>query len=197
MPQRRFRRRPLGELLEKRGDAFGEPAKHGVRERHGTLQPRAADELDGLVDCRVPGDALDEAELVGAESQRSSHRRVEPVHSPAPEPLDRVVERACALHGAVCETLRERTVTVVETGHGGAQCSIRVCAFLEHANEDGVRRRARRAYGRRPRSHASYVIRRPPSGCTSTGSNRPSAGDSRFPDRDPPPVEIRAGSDVR
>ena len=197
MPERRFRRRRLGELLEKRGDAVGEPAKHGVRERDGTLQTRAPDELDGLVHCRVPGDALDEAELVGAESQRRSHRRVEPVDSPAPEPLDRVVERARALHGAVREPLRERSVTVVETGHGGAQCSIRVRAFLEHANED--RRTPPRAPGLRSQAAEPCVVRHSTAsvGLHLDGLEPPVVADSRLPDRDPPPVEIRARTDVR
>ena len=61
-----------------------------------------------------------EAELVGAEAQRREHRRVELARGPASERLDRVVERAHALHRAVGELHRERAVAVVEPGRSAA-----------------------------------------------------------------------------
>ena len=145
-------------------DAVGDTAQHGVRERDGTLEARAANELDGLVDRRVPCDAVDESELVRAEPERRSHGRVEAAQRSPPERLDRMVERARALNGAEREPLRERAIAFVETGRGAAKGAIRVRVVLEDAQEDVERRDAGGAYARRPRSHASYAIRRPPSG---------------------------------
>ena len=81
----------------------GEAAEHGVRERHRPLEPRPADELDRLVDGRVAGHAVEEDELVGAEAQRRAHGGIETADRPAAGDLDRVVERAGALHRAVRE----------------------------------------------------------------------------------------------
>ena len=67
----------LRQRVEERPDPVGEPAKHGVGERHGALEPRTADELDRLVHRRVARDAVDEPELVRTETEGSSHRRVE------------------------------------------------------------------------------------------------------------------------
>ena len=118
-------------------------------------RPRTADELDRLVHRGVARDAVDEPELVRTETEGSSHGRVETVDAPSAELLDRVVERADALDGAEGEPLRERSITLVELGSGGTKCAIRVRPVLEHAHEDVERRDACRAYGRRPRSHAS------------------------------------------
>ena len=41
---------------------------------------------------------------------------------------------------------------------------------LEHAPDDGVRDASRQRDHRRPRRNSSYVMRRPPSGCTSSGN---------------------------
>ena len=150
-----LRRCRLGQLVEQPRDSVCEPAKHGVRERDRALEPGAPNELDRLVDGRVPRDAVDEAELVRAEAERGSHRRVEAVDAPASERLDRVVERAGALHRAEREPLRERAVAIVESSGGGPEGSIGVGVVLEHAHEHVVRGGARRAYCRRPRSHAS------------------------------------------
>ena len=75
-----------------------------------------------------------------------------------------MVERSHALDGTEREPLRERAITLVEGGRRRSERTIRVRLVLEHAQEDVERRDARGAYGRSPRSHASYVIRRPPSG---------------------------------
>ena len=79
-------------------------------------------------------------------------------HGPLPERLDRVVERARALHRPVGELPGEGTVAVVETADGAAKRAVGVGVLLEDAAED-VERRARRAGAthRSPRSHASYV----------------------------------------
>ena len=80
-----------------------------------------AHELDRLVDGRVARDAVEEAELVGAEPERRAHRRVELAHGPPAERLDRVVERADALHRPVGELLRERAVARVEPAAAAAK----------------------------------------------------------------------------
>ena len=86
------------------------------------------------------------------------------MHAPATERLDRVVERSHALDSTERQPLRERAITLVEGGRRRSESTIRVCLVLEHAPEDVERRDASGAYGRSPRSHASYAIRRPPSG---------------------------------
>ena len=145
-------------------DAVRDAAQHGVRERHCPLEAGAADELDGLVDRRVAGDPVDEPELVGAESERRSDGRVEAAYGPTAEGLDRVVERSDALDGTERQPLRERAIALVECCSRRSERTIRVRPVLEHAQEDVERRDAGGAYGRSPRSHASYAIRRPPSG---------------------------------
>ena len=145
----------LRQRVEEGPEPVGESAKHRVGERHGALEPRTAHELDRLVHRGVARDAFDEPELVRAETKGSSYGRVETVDAPSAERLDRVVERADALDGAEGESLRERSITLVELGSGGTKCAICVRAVLEHAHEDVERRDACRAYRRRPRSHAS------------------------------------------
>ena len=164
VPQRGFGRRRFREIVEKRRDAVRDAAQHGVREFDGTFETGAADELDGLVDRRVAGDAVDEAELVGAQSQRCPDGRIEAAYRPAAEGLDRVVERSHALDGTERQPLRERAIALVEGCRRRSERTIRVRLVLEHPQEDVERRDAGGAYGRSPRSHASYAIRRPPSG---------------------------------
>ena len=173
--QRRFSGGRLGKGVEERPDPVGETAEHRVRERHRTLETGAPDELDGLVHRRVPGDAVDEPELIGAEAKRRAHGRIEAVHATPPELLDRVVERAHALHRAERQPLRERAIAVVELRNSGSECAIGVRLVLEHPQQDVERGDAGGTYRRSPRSHASYAIRRPPSGCTSTGWKEPSS----------------------
>ena len=72
-------------------------AVHGLDERDRALEPRTAHELDGLVHRSVCRD-VGEAELVRAEPERRTDRRVELAHRTLPERLDRVVERAHPLH---------------------------------------------------------------------------------------------------
>ncbi len=78
------------------------------------------------------------AELVGAEPKRRPDGRVELAHGPAADRLERVVERADALHGAVREPLGERAVARVELRP--RRCGAR-----------GRRRRPPRTRGARPR----------------------------------------------
>ena len=61
--------RALRELVEQSADPLGEAAHDRVRERHGSLEPRGADELDRLVRGRVRSD-VEVAELVRAETER-------------------------------------------------------------------------------------------------------------------------------
>ncbi len=162
--ERGLLRSRLGKRVEERPDAVGDSAEHGVRERNGSLQARTPDELDRLVDGCIAGNTVDVSELVRTEAQRRSHGWIEARHAPPPERLDRVVERPCALNRAVRESMRERAVSLVEAGGSGAERTIGVRAVLEDAQQHVERRRTRRAYDRRPRSHASYAMRRPPSG---------------------------------
>ncbi len=55
----------IGECVEQRSDPVGEPSEDRVRERHSSLEPRTANELDGLVHCRITRDAVDVAQLIG------------------------------------------------------------------------------------------------------------------------------------
>src|SRR5205085_4741787 len=105
MPERSF-----GERVDELAHALGETTKDGIRERDRSFEPRAANELDRLVHRRVRSDPLRISELVRAEAERGSHRRIELAHRTTPELLDRVVERAHALHGSVRDPLREPTV---------------------------------------------------------------------------------------
>ena len=171
---------PSGSAREQRLDPVGEPAEHGVRERDRPLEPGAAHELDRLVHGRVAGHAVEVAELVRAEPERREHRRVELAHRPLAERLDRVVERAHPLHRAERELPRERPVAVVELLRRRAKRPVGVRVILEDAPEDLVGGRAGgRDAQRRPRRNASYCIRLPPSGCTSTGTSSPSSSRAR------------------
>ena len=173
--------RAVGQAVEQRPDALGEPSHDRVRERHGALEARAADELDRLVRRGVRR-RLRVRELVRAETERRAHRRVELVHRPLAQRLDRVVERAHALDRAVRETVRERALAFVEIGRGAAEDAVGVRLLLEHAQQHLVRDAAGRrdAHARRPRTYSSNDIRRPPSGCTSTSSSEPSAAARAF-----------------
>ena len=164
----------LWERVQERRDPFGEPPEHRVGERDGPFEPGAANQLDRLVDGGIACDSVDERELIRAESQRRPDRSVETRDPAAAQELDGVVERAYALHSSVRETLRESAIALVEVARCSTKSAVGVRLVLEDAQQHRERSRAGRAYGRRPRRHASYVIRRPPSGWTSTGSNDPS-----------------------
>ena len=155
MPQPRLCGACLRQSVEERRDPLGEPAKYRVGERHGALEPRTAHELDRLVDRRVACDAFHEPELVRTEAKGGSHGCVETVDAASAERLDRMVERPDPLDGAEGESLRQRSITLVELGSGATKRAICVRTVLEHALEDVERRDACRAYRRRPRSHAS------------------------------------------
>ena len=117
-----------GRRLEERPGAVGELPQDRVRERDGALEPRAAHELDGLVDGCVPRYAVEVGQLVRAEAERGAHRRVELADRPPPERLDRVVEGPGALDRPVGEAPRERAIPLVEPGRLGAQRAIGVGA---------------------------------------------------------------------
>ncbi len=134
----RLLQRPVGQRVEERLDPVGQPSHHRVRERDGPLEPGAADELDRLVDGRVLR-GVGVAELVRAEPQRRTHRRVELPHRPPAERLDRVVERPYALHRAVGEPLRERALALVEALGGAAEGAVGIRVLLEHAQQHLVR----------------------------------------------------------
>ena len=158
--------------------ALGQAAHDGVRERDRTLDAGATHELDRVVDHRVRR-LVRVAELVRAEPERREHGWIELADRAASDRLDRVVERADALHRAVREPLREGAVAVVEVGCEGAERAVRVRLVLEHAPDDGVRDASRRRDHRRPLRNSSYVMRRPPSGCTSSGTSSRSSTRAR------------------
>ena len=116
--ERRLGRRRLGQ--RRRGAAripSGEPAQHGVRERHRPLEAGTSHELDRLVHRRVARDPVDE--------RRAGTRR-----GGAPPGRERRVARRVvapsvsiawssvrdALDGAEREPLRERAIAFVEPG---------------------------------------------------------------------------------
>ena len=171
------RRARLGQRLEERPDPLRHAPQHRVRERHGATGTCRPHELDGLVHRGVARHPVEVAELVGAEPQRSEHRGVDAGDGPPTQRLDRVVERARALHGAVREALSQRAIALVELGGRRAERAIGPGAVLEHPPHDVERGPTRRRDGRHrsPRNQAASSIRRPPSGCTSTGSNDPSS----------------------
>ena len=100
------------------------------------------------------GDAVEVAELVGAEAKRRPDRRIELAHRTAAERLDRVVERPDALHRPVRDLLGERPVARVEPAGRGGEGAVGVGVVLEDAEDDLVGRAPGRGY-RSPRSHAS------------------------------------------
>ena len=130
--------RAVGQRVEQRPDPVGDPPHHGVRERHGALEPRPADELDRLVHRGVRR-GVGVAELVRAEPQRRAHGRIELAHRPLAERVDRVVERPDALDGAIREPLRERALALVEPLRRGAEGAVGVRVLLEDAQQDFVR----------------------------------------------------------
>ena len=179
----------------------GEPAENGVRERHGPLEPRPADELDRLVDGRVAGHAVEEDELVGAEPERRTHGGIETADRPPAGDLDRVVERAGALHRAVRELPRERPVAIVEAGGGPPQRPVGVRLVLEDAADDvegghtsGCDRRAPSAKPAEPGSgvHPLAAVRLHLERLEC--SRLPHA---RLPDRHRTAVQLGARADVR
>ncbi len=172
--QRGFRGRDVAEPVEERRQSVGEPAQDRVREGDRPLEPRAAHELDRLVHRRVARNPVHESELVRTEPQRSSHGRVETADRAPAKLLDRVVERPHPLHRAESQPLRECAVARVQPFRSRPERAVGVRIVLEDPKEDVERRPPGRAY-LSPRSHAAYSIRRPPFGCTSSGSNDPSS----------------------
>src|SRR5439155_20171559 len=109
-------------------------------------------------------------ELVRAEPQRRANGRVELARWTPAELVDRMVQGAHSLDRAERQALRERPVAAVEVGRNAPQDTIGVRVLLEDTEHDLVRRPPR--CHRSPRRNSSYVIRRLPSGCTSSGSSR-------------------------
>jgi len=139
----RLFQRAVGQRVEQRAYAFGEPAHDGVRERHRALEPRTPHELDRLVrSCVRRGVRV--AELIRAQAQRSADLRIELSHRPLAERVDRVVECALALHRAVGKSLRERALALVEVARGGAKDAVGIRVLLEDTQQHLVRDAARR-----------------------------------------------------
>ena len=142
-----------------------EPAHDRVRERRPRARgPAGARARRVSFDGRVRRHRVHEAELVGAEPQRGAHGRVELAHGPPAERLDRVVERAHALHRAVRELHRERAVARVERppprrGTPGR----RTRPPRRRAGRPRSATGAAAAQRRRPRRYSSAVMRLPPS----------------------------------
>ncbi len=132
MGESSLRGSPCGKVPER------EPPQDGVRELHGPFQPRLADELHGLAHRRIGGDRIQVGELVGADPESGAHRRVELAHRAAADLLERVVERADALDGAVGDPLGQRAVALVEAGGGGCESAVGVGVLLEDAEDDVV-----------------------------------------------------------
>ena len=116
--------------------------------------PRGADELDRVVGHRMHG-LVAPAELVGAETQRRDHRRIELSHRPLAELLDAEVDRPRALHRPVGEPLRERPVAVVEPRNRRGEDTVGVRLLGEHPPHDLVRGAPRRCDHRNPRTSSS------------------------------------------
>ncbi len=148
--------RGLGQCRENAFELEREPAQHRVRERDGALEAGAADELDRLVHRRVARYRIEVAKLVGAEPQRRPHRCIELRDGSPADRLERVVERADALHGAEGDSLRERAVPSVEALGRAAEHAVGVGLLLEDAAHDLVGRDARgRDAHRSPRRNSS------------------------------------------
>ena len=92
-----------------------------------------------------------------------------------------MIERPHALHRAEGELAGERPVAIVEARRSGAERAVGVGAFFGDPAEDVVGGLAggRDFHYRRPRRNASYGIRVPPSGCTSSGTSSPSSKRAR------------------
>ena len=138
LPGRRVRK-----LLHLGPALGGEAPEDGVREGHRALEPSPAHELHRLVHGRVARDAVEEDELEGAEAQRRPHRRVEAPDGPPADRLDRVIERAGSLHGAVSELPRESAVAVAQPGGRAAEGAVGVCLALEDPQQHVEGSRAR------------------------------------------------------
>ena len=100
---------------------------------------------------------------------------------------------------AVREALGERPVALVELCRRGAEArsAYAPSSKTRRSTVKAARRAGAIVAHRSPRRHASTVIRRPPSGCTSRGSKLAARADPRAPDGDRAAVEDRAGADVR
>ena len=111
---------PSGVRVVERGDSGA--ASRAARRMTAFAKPVARGEhrlgeLDRLLDGRVGGHAVQEEELEDAEPQRVAQRRRRSCARARDERrVERVVERAQALHRAVGELLRERALAGVEAG---------------------------------------------------------------------------------
>ena len=100
--------------------------------------PAARTSSTRLVRGRVRRDRVEVAELVRAEAQSGTHRRVELPHGPAAERLDRVVERTDALHRPVGDLHCEGPVALVEALRQRTERAVRVGVLLEDPPDDLV-----------------------------------------------------------
>ena len=105
--------------LDQRLALATDPPQHGVDEPRGVRCPRPLDQLDRLIDRGVVGGSVGEEQLVDAEAQPGQHRRVDLTQRPVDEPVERGVDRAAALHGAIAEPLRLGSLATLELGGVG------------------------------------------------------------------------------
>ena len=106
--------RPVGKRIEQGSQAVRQAPQHGIRERHGALQPRTPHELDALVHGRMSGNAVEIGKLIRAHPERGQDGRIELADGPPAERLDAVVERPSSLHRAEGDLLSQRPVALVE-----------------------------------------------------------------------------------
>ena len=167
--------RPLGERAEQAAQLLGEPAHDRVRERHRALEPRAAGRARPSRSTTACARQLRVAELVRAEPERGEHGRIELANGPPPDRLDRVVERALALHRPVGEPLRERPVALVEpsTAVRSARSAYASSSKTRRTTSYAARRAGAITAGPGGTPRTSCACR--PAGCTSSGTSSPSS----------------------
>src|SRR5579862_9463312 len=166
--------RAVGKGRDEPAEALREPPHDGVRERHCSLAPHCADELDGVVADRVCRQ-VGPADLVAGRPERCPHGRIELPDRTLAELLDAEIDRADTLHGSVRDSLRKRAVSLVELVDGGGERAVGVRVVLEDAPHDLECGAPGRRDHLRPRRNSSYVIERRPSGWTTSGTNLPSS----------------------
>ena len=97
-----------------RRTSLGHAAQDGVRKPDGALADGAPHQRDRLVHRRRGGHAAREQQLEDAQAQGVGERPLEAVDAAARKRLQRLVERALALHGAVGQVHREPALARVE-----------------------------------------------------------------------------------
>ena len=165
---------------------------HGVRERDGALEPRARARARP---SRSPRRARRSPRRSRAGTRRGgappapAGRACAPAACPSVSIAWSSVRTRCTVPNASrCASARSRASSPRPRG---AEHPVGVGVVLEHAQDDLVRGAGARDQ-RRPRRYSSYVIRRLPSGCTSSSTSR-AVVDARPPDREPAAVDASPG----